>query len=156
MRTLRRLYTSSKPFLIARKFFHLFNEGRCSHSRYDDGGPNLELSVEAQEYFKSNAFETKVLAAGFLNVDETKKLAGVDHMTLAIDLLYELSKSGASSKEMGAMSLFSTERRKPLPAREPISFIDDRDKYAIAFDRSYDGKGRWKTAQVRHRLRSQY
>ena len=88
------------------------------------------------------------MAAGFLNAEETKKLAGVDHMTLAIDLLYKLSKSEASMEAMKAESLFSAEKSISLQFREPVSFINDKDKYATAYDRSYEGKGRWKTEQV--------
>lgn len=94
-----------------------------------------------------------MLAAGFLNAEESKRLAGVDHMTLAPDLLYELSKSEASAGDTRAMSLFNVEKTQSVTTRERISFINDKGTYVTAFDKSFEGKGKWKTEQVSYAIR---
>lgn len=114
---------------------------------HNDGGPNLELCVDAQMYYKQHGYNTKILAAGLLNVEEAKKLAGVNHMTIAIDLLYTLSKTDASTEDARAMSLF-IEAPENEQAVERISFIENESKFAEAFEKSYNGKGTWKTKQV--------
>lgn len=114
---------------------------------YNDGGPNLELCVAAQRYYKQHGYNIKVLAAGLLNIEEAKKLAGVDHMTIAIDLLYTLSKTDESREDARAMSLF-IDAPGNEQAIERTSFIENESKYAAAFGKSYNGKGQWKTKQV--------
>ena len=114
---------------------------------YNDGGPNLELCVNVQDYFKQHGYNTKVLAAGLLNIEEAKKLAGVNHMTIAIDLLYTLSKTEESAEDARAMSLF-IDAPGNEQATERTSFIENESKYAEAFEKSYNGKGKWKTKQV--------
>ncbi|KAL9031258.1 MAG: hypothetical protein Q9196_000696 [Gyalolechia fulgens] len=114
---------------------------------YNDGGPNLELCVDAQRYYKQHGYNTKVLAAGLLNIEEAKKLAGVSHMTIAIDLLYTLSKTDERTEDAKAMSLFMDAPQNEQ-AVERVSFIENERKYAEAFEKSYGGKGKWKTKQV--------
>ena len=103
--------------------------------------------MDAQKYFKKYGYNTKVLAAGLLNIEEAKKLAGVDHMTIAVDLLYTLSKTNESTEDAKAMSLFID-----VPGNEQklerTSFVENENKYAQAFEKSYNGKGKWKTKQV--------
>ena len=89
-----------------------------------------------------------MLAAGLLNEEESKRLAGVHHMTLAPDLLYALSKREEKEEEIRAMSLFNNARMEKEHARDFTSFLNDEDIYAAAFEKSYEGKGKWKTQQV--------
>lgn len=103
--------------------------------------------MDAQSYYKQHGYNTKVLAAGLLNVEEAKKLAGVNHMTIAIDLLYTLSKTDESTENARATSLFIDPPGNE-EAIERTSFIENESKYARAFEKSYDGKGKWKTKQV--------
>lgn len=114
---------------------------------YNDGGPNLELCVEAQKYYKQQGYDTQVLAAGLLSIEEATKLAGVNHMTIAPDLLYKLSKTHESIEDARAMSLF-IEAPEEKQAVERKSFIEDESRYVEAFEKSYGGKGKWKTKQV--------
>lgn len=65
---------------------------KAHKNSYDDGGHNLDLCLEAQNYYKQQNCVTRVKAAGLLDVGEAKKLAGVDSMTIAPDLLRTLSK----------------------------------------------------------------
>lgn len=116
-------------------------------TRYNDGGPNVELCVNAQKYYKQYGYKTKTLAAGLLNIEEAKKLAGVSHMTIAIDLLHTLSKTEENSEDARAMSLFNDAEASEQEI-EQMSFIENESKYAKAFDKSYKGKGKWKTKQV--------
>ncbi|KAL9127033.1 MAG: hypothetical protein Q9217_004022 [Psora testacea] len=107
---------------------------------YNDGGPNLELCVNSQKYYKQHGYNTKVLPAGLLNIEEAKKLAGVNHMTIAIDLFYTLSKTDESTEDARAMSLF-IDAPENEQAVERRSFIENKSKYAEAFEKSYSGKG---------------
>ena len=66
-------------------------DGALLHS-YDDGGTNLALCVEVQNYYARDYYKTKVKAAGLLSISETKKLANVASMTVAPDLLHKLAQ----------------------------------------------------------------
>ena len=117
--------------------------------RYDDGGPNLKLCLEAQKYCRDHKYTTRVKAAGLINADEAKQLAGVDSMTIAPGLLRMLSKTEESEVDVTATSIFSRGTKASEQTIGPHSFVNDEKKYREAFARSYDGKGAWKTEQVR-------
>ena len=68
-------------------------------------------------------------------------------MTIAIDLLYTLSKTHESTEDARAMSMFINPAENEQ-AVERISFIENESKYAEAFEKSYSGKGKRKTKQV--------
>lgn len=122
--------------------------------RYDDGGPNLSLCLEAQQYYNRHKYVTRVKAAGLLNAIEAKRLCGVDSMTVAPDLLRLLSKTEEPKVDVMKSSIFEKQTKAMGQEIEVISFVDDEIRYREAFARSYDGKGAWKTKEVR--LRSCY
>ena len=116
---------------------------------YDDGGPNLELCLEAQNYYKERQCVTRVKAAGLLNADEAKQLAGVDSMTIAPDLLRTLSKTHEGEIGITDSSIFVKETNPLGQKIETPSFVNEERKYREAFAKSYGGKGEWKTKEVR-------
>lgn len=118
-------------------------------NRYDDGGPNLNLCLEIQKYYRERSCLTRVKAAGLINASEAKQLASVDSMTLAPELLRMLSKTVEPMVEVTNESIFESETKLSERTVEVHSFADDEKKYRDAFARSYDGKGAWKTQQVR-------
>lgn len=117
-------------------------------NRYDDGGPNLKLCSEAQQYYKEHKYATRVKAAGLLNAGEAKQLAGVDSMTVAPDLLRLLSKTEEPEVDVANFSIFDKETKTKEQEIEVKSFVHDEHGYRKAFARSYDGKGAWKTKEV--------
>ena len=72
-------------------------------------------------------------------------------MTIAIDLLYTLSKTNESTEDARTMSMFINAPRNEQ-AVERISFIENESKYVEAFEKSYNGKGKSKTEQVGFQL----
>lgn len=116
---------------------------------YDDGGPNLNLCLEAQKYYKERQCVTRVKAAGLLDAGEAKQLAGVDSMTIAPELLRTLSKTHEAEIGITNSSIFERETKASGQKIEVQSFINEERKFREAFARSYDGKGKWKTQEVR-------
>ena len=120
---------------------------------YDDGGPNLALCLEAQQYYKHHSQNTRVKAAGLLTIGEAKQLAGVTSLTIAPELLQKLSDTQAELPEAAKESIFirkeingSSCGREGL---QPRSYLNDEKAYREAFAKSYGGKGEVKTKQVR-------
>lgn len=119
-------------------------------NRYDDGGPNLKLCLEAQKFYEERKCSTRVKAAGLLNAGEAKQLAGVDSMTIAPELLRILSKTEEPEVDITKSSIFARETNiSDHQTTEKHSFVNDEKKYREAFARSYGGKGAWKTQEVR-------
>ena len=122
------------------------------HRRYDDGGPNLVLCFEAQEYYERHAYKTRVKAAGLLTVSEAKKLAGVSSVTVAPALLHTLAETQGDAAEAWRESLFfkDPEKKETDAAIGGLqqTFLNDETAYREAFARRYAGKGETKTKQV--------
>ena len=116
---------------------------------YDDGSPNLNLCLEAQRYYKERQCVTRVKAAGLLNAGEAKQLAGVDSMTIAPELLRTLSKTHEAEIGITNSSIFEKDTKASGQEIEVHNFANDERKYREAFARSYGGKGKWKTQEVR-------
>jgi len=115
---------------------------------YDDGGPNLVLCYEIQQYYERHNYDTKVKAAGLLSVEEAKALAGVTSMTVAPDLLRTLSITEANEANIDDMSLFRKSNTTEEARLERKSYIEDEKGWREAYEKAYDGKGRWKTDEV--------
>ena len=131
----------------------LYSHLPLSHRRYDDGGPNLILCLEAQEYYERHAYKTKVKAAGLLTVSEAKKLAGVASVTVAPALLHTLAETQGTAAEAWRESLFFKDPEKKKETDAAIggsqqTFLNDETAYREAFARRYAGKGESKTKQV--------
>lgn len=88
-------------------------------------------------------------AAGLLNVDEAMKLAGIQSLTIAPDLLRTLSDTTEPEKETSERSMFKKNTRAEGQALEYTSYVDDESKFRKSFARSEGGKGQVKTSQVR-------
>lgn len=115
---------------------------------YKDGGPILDLCVEAQHYYRQFSYQTRVKAAGGLTVEEMLAIAGVDSLTIAPALLRTLSEADELEETAKDMSLFekgaSTEAKQP----KRLSFINDEAKFREAFSKADGGQGVTKTRQV--------
>ena len=127
------------------------------HRRYDDGGPNLVLCLEAQRYYERHAPKTRVKAAGLLTVSEAKKLAGVSSVTVAPALLRTLAETQGDGAAAWRESLFFKDPLEGKDAGAGIgdfsgphrqSFLDDEKGYREAFALRDAGKGEAKTKQV--------
>ena len=116
---------------------------------YDDGGPNLNLCLEAQTYYKERQCVTRVKAAGLLNTGEAKQLAGVDSMTIAPELLRTLSETHEAEISVTNSSIFEGEKKVSGQKIEVHSFVNEEVKYREAFAKRNGGKGEWKTQEVR-------
>ena len=125
------------------------HDDKAHINSYDDGGPNLNLCLEAQEYYKERQCVTRVKAAGLLNAGEAKQLAGVDSMTIAPELLRTLSETHEAEIGIRHSSIFERKTKASGQTIEVQRFINEERKYREAFARSYGGKGEWKTQEVR-------
>jgi len=113
---------------------------------YKDGEPIIPVCLRAQTYYKMFSYKTRVKAAGLLSVDEAMRLAGIDSLTVAPDLLRTLSKTEESASNVAAMSVF--EQDAQAIQIERMSFVNDEVRFREAFAKSDDGKGPVKTAQA--------
>lgn len=121
------------------------------YCRYDDGGANLVLCREAQEYYEHHSHKTRVKAAGLLKVAEAKKLAGVASLTIAPALLHTLAETQEEEGEASRDSLFANNPEKAEVENgypKPQSFLNNEMAYREAFTKRYGGKGEAKTKQV--------
>ena len=125
------------------------SEDKAHMNSYDDGGPNLNLCLEAQKYYKERQCVTRVKAAGLLDAGEAKQLAGIDSMTIAPELLRTLSETHEAEIGITNSSIFERETEASGQKIEVHSFVNEERKYREAFARSYGGKGEWKTQEVR-------
>lgn len=116
---------------------------------YNDGGANLALCHEIQQYYRRNGYPTKVKAAGLLTLDEAKALAGVTSMTVAPDLLRTLVATDVVEKDVDSLSIFREENRSEEEKLEKMTYIEDEAGWREAYAKAYNGKGQWKTGEVR-------
>ena len=115
---------------------------------YNDGGPNLALCHEIQQYYQKHKYSTKVKAAGLLNLDEAKALAGVTTMTVAPDLLRILAATQIDEKDVYGLSLFRDDNMIEESKLERKTYVYDEEGWRQAYAKAYDGKGQWKTMEV--------
>ena len=116
--------------------------------RYGGGLPVLGLAVVAQTYLKRHDFSTKVLVASLKTVEEVMNLAGVDHITIAPQLLQELESQGFDpSSPTVFQSLFDRVlKESEIPAK--FSFGDDQEAFRISMTREEQGLSEGKMIQV--------
>lgn len=115
---------------------------------YDDGGANLDLCCEAQQYYKQHSYAIRVKAAGLLSVTEAQALAGVDSMTVAPDLLRTLASTESTEEDVNKLSLFTDGDHPKGGGLERRTYVEVEEAWKKAFGSAYDGKGRWKTDEV--------
>ncbi|KAJ5794689.1 hypothetical protein N7457_001288 [Penicillium paradoxum] len=108
-----------------------------------DNAKLLPLCAAIQKYYKSINSTTKVLPASLTSVEEIFFLAGVDHLTIAPDLLAQLNRPYAGKTK----SLFDMDPTLPIPARG-ISFINDPGSYRITFARDQGGASQIKLTEA--------
>ena len=115
---------------------------------YDDGGGNLVLCHEIQQYYEKHQYSTKVKAAGLLSLDEAKALAGVTTVTVAPDLLRILATTPMDEKDVYGQSLFREDNRVEGNRLERKTYVEDEAGWRQAYGQAYGGKGQWKTIEV--------
>ncbi|KAL8785243.1 MAG: hypothetical protein Q9195_008716 [Heterodermia aff. obscurata] len=115
---------------------------------YHDGGANLVLCHEIQQYYQKHQYPTKVKAAGLLSLDEAKALAGVATMTVAPDLLRTLATTRIDEKDVCELSLFRDDNKIEEKKLERKSYVYDEEGWRQAYAEAYDGKGQWKTVEA--------
>ena len=115
---------------------------------YDDGGANLALCLEAQQYYEYYSYSTRVKAAALLSVAEAKGLAGVAAITIPPDLLRTLASTEVLGQDIDELSLFaqSTRSKGDKPVRR--TYMDDETLWREAFSMAYGGKGSRFTGEV--------
>lgn len=116
--------------------------GRCT-----DDGPYLNVSLEAQKYYQTYSFSTRVKAAGLNSVEEVLLLSGVEAITIPANVLKSLAATEADEETLKKKSLFNATEYQSLHL-EKVSFIEDEDKYRKAFGKRDNGKGQEQTTQV--------
>lgn len=116
--------------------------------RYRDPDPQLDLCVQAQEYYKRQSLPTKVKACSNATLDELLQVAGVDALTIIPDDLKALKSTYREEKEVTDMSLFMADRcgqSKP----QDVSYINDEIKYRADFEQAQEGRAQAKLSEVR-------
>lgn len=91
--------TLISPFVGRILDWHKKNDGVAGYAPKDD--PGVKSVTQIYNYFKKFGYKTQVMGASFRNVDEILELAGCDLLTIAPDLLEQLSKAeGALSRKL--------------------------------------------------------
>lgn len=115
--------------------------------RYPDDGPYLNVPLEAQKYYQTYSYPTRVKAAGLNRVEDVLLLSGVEAITIPVNVLKTLATTEADEETLKKKSLFNATEYQTLYL-EKVSFIDDEDKYRKAFGKRDNGKGQERTTQV--------
>ena len=103
-------------------------------------------------YYRKYSCKTRVKAAGLLSVDEAMRLAGIDSMTIAPDLLRTLSKREEPQIGIANLSVFKEHPNPSEQEAKRMTFIDDETAFREIFAKSDAHKGPAKTAQVQETL----
>ncbi|KAH8163068.1 hypothetical protein CIB48_g5180 [Xylaria polymorpha] len=115
--------------------------------RYPDDGPYLNVPLEAQKYYQTYSYPTRVKAAGLNRVEDVLLLSGVEAITIPVNVLKTLATTEADEETLKKKSLFNATEYQTLYL-EKVSFIDDEDKYRKAFGKRDNGKGQERTTQA--------
>ena len=116
---------------------------------YDDGGANLALCLEAQQYYEHYSYSTRVKAAALLSVAEAKGLAGVAAITIPPDLLRTLASTEVTEEEVDELSFFTKAKHSKVDQPLRRTYVDDETSWREAFSKAIDGKGLRNTNDVR-------
>ncbi|KAG5878157.1 hypothetical protein JTB14_036045 [Gonioctena quinquepunctata] len=102
--------TCIAPFVGRIQQWYVDNKDNSSSSDEHRGVATLK---SIHEYFKENGYETKIMGAYFLNVEEIKAVAGCDLLTIPLELLEELATStDAIPKKLDRKSSSKITRQK--------------------------------------------
>lgn len=97
-----------------------------TYSGEDD--PGVIAVKRIYYYYKKYGYKTIIMGASFRNVDEIKALAGLDHVTLSLNLLDSLIKSTDEfPKQLDAEMAEEN-------AEEKVSYINDESKFRFEFN----------------------
>ncbi|KAL8809576.1 MAG: hypothetical protein Q9223_001839 [Gallowayella weberi] len=117
--------------------------------RLDDGGANLDLCLEIQDYYQRHNLATRVKAAGLTSMDEAEKLAGVEAVTVAPHLLRSLSNVEESRTELISRSIFIENTVPPQgKVRDRETFVNDEKRYQERFIKTDNGRGSRRTREA--------
>ncbi|CAL9728907.1 transaldolase [Monosporozyma unispora] len=97
-----------------------------TYSGEDD--PGVVAVKKIFYYYKKYGYDTIIMGASFRNVDEIKALAGLDHVTLSLNLLESL----ANSKDEISKKLDAKEADEM--AGDKVSYINDESKFRYDFN----------------------
>ncbi|KAL2784497.1 aldolase [Aspergillus keveii] len=115
-----------------------------------DPNPQLDLSVEAQKWYRAEGLPTKVKACATTGLDEILMLAGVDAQTLMPADLHGLQSRNQSETEIAAMSLFKATADTRMAEVKYPSYIDNEEKYRMDFGYADEGNAQRKLGQAIH------
>jgi hypothetical protein len=113
-----------------------------------DPNPQLDLSVEAQKWYRAEGLPTKVKACATTGLDEILMLAGVDAQTLMPADLHGLQSRNRSETDIAAMSLFKATADTRMADVKYPSYIDNEEKYRMDFGYADEGNAQRKLGQV--------
>lgn len=104
----------------------------------------LPLCVAIQKYYEFVNAKTQVLPASLTLTDEIFAMAGVHHITIAPNLLQQLSQPDSVPQ---VQSLFDSDTLAAGPS-SPLSFVHDESAYRLAFTRDLHGASEEKGMQA--------
>lgn len=90
--------------------------------------PGVLLVKRIYYYYKKHDYNTTIMGASFRNIDEIKALAGLDHVTLSLNLLNKLL---SSKEEIPKQLNVKTAKDK---GEGKISFINNESKFRYDFN----------------------
>ncbi|TWU77450.1 hypothetical protein ED733_006807 [Metarhizium rileyi] len=116
---------------------------------YVDRDKAFDFCRQAQAYYARHSYRTQVLAASLTSVDEVMQLAGIQHITIAPQLLQELSSRDTSSWD-GQLGAYLAQ--SPSDSRWEVTefkaIVGDEASWRLAFTRSGFGAGEGKRIQA--------
>ncbi|KER20108.1 hypothetical protein T265_11268 [Opisthorchis viverrini] len=138
--------TLISPFVGRVLDWHVAKHGKVSYGRMDD--PGVQLVTSIYKYYKSHGYKTEIMGASFRNVEQILGLVGCDLLTIAPNLLEELSKMTENPKRCLSVDevLASTGTGCTLPRPAPISEAEFRwqlNQDEMASDKLSDGVRRF-------------
>ncbi|TGZ71582.1 hypothetical protein CRM22_002554 [Opisthorchis felineus] len=138
--------TLISPFVGRVLDWHVAKHGKVSYGRMDD--PGVQLVASIYKYYKSHGYKTEIMGASFRNVEQILGLVGCDLLTIAPNLLEELSKMTENPKRCLSVdeALASSGTGCTLPRPAPITEAEFRwqlNQDEMASDKLSDGVRRF-------------
>ncbi|CAI4062736.1 hypothetical protein N7582_002206 [Saccharomyces uvarum] len=105
-----------------------FYKERSGEDYTGETDPGVLSVRKIYSYYKRHGYKTEVMAASFRNLDELKALAGIDDMTLPLNLLQQLHEStDPIENKLNA----ETAKQEGV---EKVSFINDEPHFRYVFN----------------------
>lgn len=123
--------TLISPFVGRVLDWHVAKHGAKSYGRLED--PGVQLVTKIYNYYKSHGYKTEIMGASFRNVDQILGLVGCDLLTIAPNLLEQLSgmtESPAVCLSVSKAGADKSSNRPPAMTESQFRWLLNEDEMA--------------------------